>query len=112
VGISEKFVEPASSEQTAAVKMEATGREQIQSKCRFQDDNNRQNAKNKGACNGDFYFNWQGDRGLTRAKRKPDDFNWEHEHTNNEKTYDGVTFLVMKKKLYMRHKETPVDTPF
>ena len=113
VGVSEKFSEPASTEQSSGtVKMEATGRDQIQSKCRFKDDNNRQQAVNKGACNGDYYFNWSESNGLTRAKRKTEDNNWEFEHGNKDKEYSMVSFLVHGKKLFIRHKDTPVDTPF
>jgi hypothetical protein len=116
VGVSEKFVEPASTEQaTGIVKMESTGLEQLQSKCRFKDDNNRQQPINKGACNGEYYFNWSEANGLTRAKRKPEDNNWDFEASgcgNKEKEYAMVSFLVQGKKLFMRHKDTPVDTPF
>ena len=64
-------------------------------------------------CDGQSYFSFANDRGLTRANKK-DDGGWEHQKTNGTediKKLKRPTFLVHGEELYLRHEDA-ADVPF
>lgn len=64
-------------------------------------------------CDGQSFFSFANDRGLTRANKK-DDGGWEHQKTNGTediKKLKRPTFLVHGEELYLRH-EGAADVPF
>ena len=64
-------------------------------------------------CDGENFYNFSANRGLTRAEKKESGI-WEHQLTNGSdeaKNLKFPTFLEHADNLYLRHEGAP-DVPF
>ena len=58
------------------------------------------------ACNGDFYFTYCDERGLTKAVRNKETRKWEFSKINDRvKELKNVNLVVHQGKLFMRHSK-------
>ena len=123
---SDKFVEPVNEDEQKSERFSHSpinSDSRLQNRCTFNERTDRQATTDKFACDGDFYYTWSPDYGLTRTKRDIGNKNlWVHEgedggqkrqvqNASDEAKGTFADFLLFKSKLYLRNT-TCTDVPF
>lgn len=86
--------------------------DRIQSRVPYGSHGDRQHQKDKMVCDINVFYTFASSRGLSRGDKNPSSGELSHSHINTElKSLEGVTLLIHRQKLYLRHKGAP-DVPF